>query len=407
MPRKKKVIPEYGVCVRNGVEYYRTRIVDADGKRVSLYAKTPEALYDKVQEAERLISESMFRRSTPTVSEYCDKWLLMQTGRLRTTTLTDYEWKIKKYIKEPLGSRYMADITPDDVKIALLPTLEKSESVYRSTQMLYKLIFASAVESHIIKESPCAKISAKGGKAQKPREALTDEQVGKLLSAITGLPPYVFVMLGLYCGLRREEILGLKWDCVFLDAQAPYLSVRRAWHTEHNRPVVLDELKTKASRRDIPIPCPLADCLRAAKEKSSSEFVIANSDGEPLSYTQFQRLWKYITTRSTKERTYVRYINGQKIRHTITPVLGEKAAHNSTVIYSLDFQVTPHQLRHTYITNLIYAGVDPKTVQYLAGHENSKVTMDIYAKVKYNNPDVLSAVVNNALSSVYGNSVNS
>ena len=44
-------------------------------------------------------------------------------------------------------------------------------------------------------------------------------------------------------------------------------------------------------------------------------------------------------------------------------------------------------LRHTYITNLIHASVDPKTVQYLAGHENSRITMDIYAKVKYNRPD--------------------
>ena len=40
--------------------------------------------------------------------------------------------------------------------------------------------------------------------------------------------------------------------------------------------------------------------------------------------------------------------------------------------------------------------VDPKTVQYLAGHENSKVTMDIYAKVKYNKPAELAAVVNSA-----------
>lgn len=50
----------------------------------------------------------------------------------------------------------------------------------------------------------------------------------------------------------------------------------------------------------------------------------------------------------------------------------------------------------TYITNLIYAGVDPKTVQYLAGHENSKTTMDIYAKVKYNQPEDLLPVVNEA-----------
>ena len=70
---------------------------------------------------------------------------------------------------------------------------------------------------------------------------------------------------------------------------------------------------------------------------------------------------------------------------------------NPKLIYTMDFQVTPHQLRHTYITNLIYASVDPKTVQYLAGHENSKVTMDIYAKVKYNKPEELLPVVNGAL----------
>ena len=71
------------------------------------------------------------------------------------------------------------------------------------------------------------------------------------------------------------------------------------------------------------------------------------------------------------------------------PKLGEKARNNGHVVYSLDFEVTPHQLRHTYITNLIHSSVDPKTVQYLAGHESSKITMDIYAKVKYNRPDDL------------------
>ena len=180
-----------------------------------------------------------------------------------------------------------------------------------------------------------------------------------------------------------------------MDEEVPYLSVRRAWHTEHNRPVILDELKTKAARRDIPLPVCLAECLKEAKEKSNSEFVISNRDGGPLSYTQFTRVWKYIVTRSTKERTYVRYVNGKKIKHTVKPVLGEKAAHNGKVVYSLDFQVTPHQLRHTYITNS-RALRDPKTVQYLAGHENSKVTMDIYAKVKYNRPSELAAVVNSA-----------
>ena len=85
-----------------------------------------------------------------------------------------------------------------------------------------------------------------------------------------------------------------------------------------------------------------------------------------------------------------------EIHHTISPKLGERCRTDKSIYYTLDFNVTPHLLRHTYITNLIHEGVDPKTVQYLAGHENSKVTMDIYAKVKYNKPWELAAVVNEA-----------
>ena len=142
--------------------------------------------------------------------------------------------------------------------------------------------------------------------------------------------------------------------------------------------------------------CP---CLEEAKKTSTSDYVVANRDGDPLSYTQFKRLWQYIVTRTTKERCYYRYEDGKRVKHTVKPVLGQKAAHNGNVVYSLDFEVTPHQLRHTYITNLIHASVDPKTVQYLAGHESSKITMDIYAKVKYNRPEQLAGVLEDAFAS--------
>ena len=88
-------------------------------------------------------------------------------------------------------------------------------------------------------------------------------------------------------------------------------------------------------------------------------------------------------------------VGGCGIRYTV--MIGGHQPNNPKLVYTMDFQVTPHQLRHTYITNLIYASVDPKTVQYLAGHENSKVTMDIYAKVKYNKPAQLHGVINRAI----------
>lgn len=282
MANRKIMLPQYGTVMKRGVLYYRTRIKDANGKLVALYAKTPEELYNKETLALEQIENATFHRKTPTVAEYCEKWLLMQSVHVRATTLTDYTSKVRRHIIAELGDKRMGEVT-----------------------------------------------------------------------------------------------------------DTPYLTVRRAWHTEHNRPVISDELKTKAAGRNIPLPVCLAECLKAAKETSTSEYVVSNRDGEPLSYTQFKRLWQYIVTRTVKERSYYRYEDGKRVKHTVTPVLGEKAAHNGKVVYSLDFEVTPHQLRHTYITNLIHASVDPKTVQYLAGHESSKITMDIYAKVKYNRPDEL------------------
>ena len=397
MANRKIMLPQYGTVMKRGVLYYRTRIKDANGKLVAIYAKTPEELYNKETLALEQIENATFHRKTPTVAEYCEKWLLMQSVHVRATTLTDYTSKVRRHIIAELGDKRMGEVSLDDIQLALVPVSKKSTSVYKSVVILYKSIFRAAMESRIIDHNPTIYLTTKGGGVpQEDRQALTDEQAARLLDAIRDLPPYVFVMIGLYAGLRREEILALQWDCVFLDEDTPYLSVRRAWRTEHNRPVVSTVLKTPAAKRDIPIPKCLVDCLRETKENSISDYVIADSKGEPLAASQFQRVWQYVVVRSTKPRNYYKYVNGESIKYTVTPTLGMTQKNQPKIKYTLDFDVTPHQLRHTYITNLLYAGVDPKTVQYLAGHENSKTTMDIYAKVKYNKPEELFDVVNQA-----------
>ena len=268
MGRPKKQTPQYSTDVINGYTYYRTRIVDADGKRVSLRAKSPEELEAKKAEALRQIAEATFRLENPTVADYCEKWLTMKTANIRATTLADYRSKVKQHIVKPLGDKYMADVTPDDINLAILPASKLSQSVYQSVQMLYKLIFEAAVKSRIIQDNPAADLNPKGGKPPKETTALTDEQVKILLDAIRGLPPYPFVMIGLYAGLRREETLALKWDSIDLDGKTPTIKVCRAWHTEHNRPVISDQLKTKAARRNIPIPPQLVECLKEVKSNN-------------------------------------------------------------------------------------------------------------------------------------------
>lgn len=392
MARPKK--PKYEYVEKLG--RYRKRIKDSDGKYVAIYGRTPEELTAKLAEAQELIQHAAYRRDNPTVKEYAEKWLTMQSANIRVTTLTDYTSCVKNYIIEPIGHLYMADVKPDDVKMAMLKASQKSSSIYRKTQMLYKSIFASAVESNIIDKSPCDNLNPKGGKPPKEKQALNSDQIQTLEAAVAGLPVYPFVMLGLYAGLRREEALGLRWENVHLDGDHPYISIRTAWHTEHNRPVILDELKTKASRRDIPIPAALTQCLKEEKKRTISQYVIANSEGNPLSETQWKHLWCGVTNRTTKERTYTRYMNGKPVKIAVNPELGKAAKHNPDCVYSMEFVPTPHQLRHTYASNLIQAGVDPKTVQYLLGHEHSRITMDIYTHLIYNRPEDLAERINKA-----------
>lgn len=393
MARPKK--PKYEYVPK--LDCYRKRIKDSDGKYVAIYGKTPEDLTVKIQEAQEQIERLSYSKQHPTLSDYADKWLDMHRHSVREGTWRDYRYIVEHFIKEPLGHRQLEDITQDDIKLALKTAASKSESVHRKTVMLYKQIFDSAVDNGTLDVSPCKKLG-KGGKAAKKKHALTDEQASVLLDAVKTARTdiYPFVMIGLYAGMRREEIMGLKWSNVVLDGAAPHISVRTALRWESNRPVISDELKSTAARRDIPIPPQLVECLTSHKEASNSEYVFSGKDGQPKTETQFSHMWRSVTTRMVKPHTYTKYLeNGEKIKKTIAPEKGEKAQHRN-YCYTIDFDVSPHILRHTYITNLLLAGVDVKTVQYLAGHEHAKITLDIYSHLTYNKPEDIISKVNHA-----------
>ena len=163
MANRKRAIPQYGTVTLNGLDYYRTRVQDADGKLVALYARTPEELYDKELNALEQIDNDTFCRKSPTVAEYCEKWLLMQSVHVRATTITDYTSKVRRHIIKELGDMRMADVTLDDIQLALVPVSKKSASVYKSVVVLYKSIFRAAKESRIIDKNPTVYLTSKGG----------------------------------------------------------------------------------------------------------------------------------------------------------------------------------------------------------------------------------------------------
>ena len=361
------------------------------GKYVAVYGKSPNELTDKIAEFYEAQKTGIDVRDNPLFNDYAQRWMDLHGASLTFGGRTDYQSCIDRNIKPYMAGKRIRDIRPDDIKELMLGVVGKSESVYNKTHMLVKQILTSAYENGLISSIPCPRIP-KGGVPAQERQALTKEQSAVLLEAVKDTKAYLFCMIGLYAGLRREEILGLKWDCVQL-GKTPYIEVQRALRFIHNQPVVEDRLKTKASRRVVPIPLQLVEALKEEKELSHSDFVIHNSEGNPLSGTQFRRLWNYVVRRSAKDRTYYRYVDGEKVAHHVEAKLGEKAKRGGFT-YTIDFDVTPHILRHTYITNLLLAGVDVKTVQYLAGHERAKITLDIYAHLTYTRPEEILSKVN-------------
>ena len=69
MANRKIMLPQYGTVMKRGVLYYRTRVQNADGKLVALYARTPEELYDKELGALEQIDNDTFCRKSPTVAD--------------------------------------------------------------------------------------------------------------------------------------------------------------------------------------------------------------------------------------------------------------------------------------------------------------------------------------------------
>jgi integrase len=206
-----------------------------------------------------------------------------------------------------------------------------------------KSIMQSAADDGLIVKSPFRREDRAAGGESKSRDPLTDQQVKTLLEGTKGTQAYTFCLLAAATGLRRGEIIGLKWEDI--DFETNHI------HVTHNKTLdssvtttVTEDLKTSAARRVIPIPDTLRTHLLQLRGNSSSEYVIHDQKNESLGHTAFQTMWR-AADRIAREN---------------------------------DFHCHPHLLRHTYITKLFESGLDMKQVQYLAGHSTPSMTLRVY-----------------------------
>lgn len=331
--------------------------------------------------------------TTVTVREWAKEWVIPEIAGKGQKQRDAVFTALNLHILPIIGDQTLTETRYADCLRVMAAMPDASSSLRTKVLIVMRSMFEVARRNHLIAENPCDGIKA-GGKRSAEKVPLNDRQIQVLEEAVAGTSAETFVLLGLYTGLRREEILGLMWDSVDLESIPPILTVRQAVRWEHNRPIVSPVLKSKAAFRTIPIPGRLEAHLRQIKKETG--FVVGNT---ALTETQFKNLWRIVKNRQIGEKTYRKshLPPGQIEKRTIERTLGGKAR-NSNVRYTIDFQVSPHILRHTYITQLILSGANLKRVQYLAGHSDPKVTLKIYTHLVDTSPRILADDVNKAFS---------
>lgn len=363
--------------------YYRKRVKLRSGQWKDVRGKTKKELRQKLHELEAAQRMGVVLDDKTTVAELLAQWYENRKGELSYSRRRDFANAINTHICPLIGGIKVQKVKPEDCQRVLATLSGKSTSLQSKVLGVMNMAFECAVDNGILLRSPCSKLKA-GGVPTQEKVPLTREQCAALELATQGTRAHLFVLLGLYAGLRREEICGLRWNDIDLDGAAPSLTVNNAVRFEGQAGVFPAPLKSKASHRTIPLPSALADALRAAKKASSSMFVVPARDGSNASLQTVRNLMAIIDRRSIKKAPPPKE-DGKVVKKR-----------GPQIERTLDFDVTPHLLRHTYITRLCEAGLDIKKIQYLAGHSSITVTLNIYAHVTGNRPEELLGAVEGA-----------
>lgn len=186
-------------------------------------------------------------------------------------------------------------------------------------------------------------------------QTLTVDQAKRLLEAAHGTPLDGLLEVALTTGMRRGEMLALRWNDVDLERGTAF--VRRTLNKIARYGVIENEAKTKASRRRIELSSVVVEALKRRRTQQE-QIRLAAVDGwqdQDLVFCDEKGCPFVPNTLLSRYRKLLKQIGLPRMRF--------------------------HDLRHSAATILLAAGVHPKKVQELLGHSSIRITMDLYSHV--------------------------
>ena len=350
---------------------------DENGKKIqkAVYGKTIKETEQKAEEIKALnrkgIDVSAMR---DTFEHWYDIWISGKT--CGNGQITSYK-ACAKHLLPTLGNMEISKIRTSDIQ-QILNSLAKSDKplshkTMTQIRMVAKQIFQLAIDNRVLDYNPAVavKIPVNVPEAEE-REALTDEQIKwvREFEHRAQLP----AMIMLYCGLRRGEVLALRWNDISLTDRTITVS-RSVEMNDSGKAVEKDGAKSKAGARTVPIPDILYGFLAEHKPKPHGKAIIEfnplvcpNTQGDLMSSKSWQNLWS----------SYMTDLN-LRYGHKTTSATAKYSPKEMPMLIK---PFTAHQLRHTYATLLYEAGVDVLTAQRLLGHANVETTLGIYTHLR-------------------------
>ena len=362
---------------------YRYRYIDEDGKEKNVYSwrldkndPTPKGKKRELslREKEKQIQADLFDHIVTnggnyTVVELVEKYVSLKTG-VSHNTRAGYKTVINILKKDAFGKQRIDKVRLSDAKAWLIKLQQVDGRGYSSIHSIRGVLrpaFQLAVDDDLIRKNPFGfELASVIVNDSVTREAITRKQERELLKFIKEDKHFcryydaIFILFN--TGLRISEFCGLTFSDIEFDQKR--IKVDHQLQRTSQMQYVIQNPKTESGIRYVPMSEEVVACFRRILANRVAPKVEPMVDG----YAGFLFLDK-------NDRPMVALHWEKYLQHIV-----EK--YNK--IYRIQMpKVTPHVCRHTFCSNMAKSGMNPKTLQYIMGHSDISVTLNVYTHVQF------------------------
>lgn len=356
---------------KNGYYYIILNLTDSAGKRKPKWISTGLTIKGNKKRAEQMLMEERRKYANAKTgddvlfADFMEQWLEIVKSTVSIPTYSSYVNAVKSIIAPYFRKKkiLLRDLQAHDIQMFYQEQLQrvKASSVIHYHANIHKAL-KYAVKNDMIPSNPADKVERP--KQDKFYGNFYDrDELNKLFEAVAGTKLELPVLLGAFYGLRRSEIVGLKWSAIDFEQNTITISHTVTSCNLDGKCVIVakDTTKTKSSRKTLPLVPYFHEKLLAVKAQQERNQKLCGR-----SYNR--EFLEYICVDDIGDRFKPNYITSQ------FPKLLERNGFR---------KIRFHDLRHSCASLLLASGVPMKHIQEWLGHSDFSTTANIYAHLDY------------------------